>query len=399
MALTIKYNPVDYSSAHEDVLFVLLEDTKPFDSTTYPDYKYVCDIYIYGILQARLKAFPRPDDKLGIFNIGNIVRNYLYTIFQPLPNQIISQRLGENAFYVNVICRFGEEYGFTTYTNLIVDSQRSYFNHYNGRQFGTNTILTSVLDKTMTNRPYATPVDINSKFCFIPFLASDDTTFQVQVKCYNSNGLVRSVNYNVSPTTGSFNELQQINLAPQNINAVSPGTIDGLVEYYTVTFNTTNIIDDTTLRFNLTCESKYDVWTIHFLNKYGGFESKDFSKVSRSTIDITKSNFGQSAYLVKNDGTVSRFDSSSNVYREQVATYASVWNEKMQLNSNFLTDSEYVWLSELIKSPLVYIEYNGYFFPINITNTNYENKKSINDHLTNLMLNIQFGENYNTQYR
>jgi hypothetical protein len=159
MAMTVKYNPQEkYLSAHEDIVFVLLEDTKPFDSTTYPDYKYICDVYIKDRFNneqfvARIKSYPRPGDKLGIFNIGNIIRNYINVQFLPNPSGIHYQKFSADSFYVQVICRFGEEYNFVTYTNIIVDSQRSYFNHYNGRQFGTLTILQNVLDKAMTSRP------------------------------------------------------------------------------------------------------------------------------------------------------------------------------------------------------------------------------------------------------
>jgi hypothetical protein len=39
------------------------------------------------------------------------------------------------------------------------------------------------------------------------------------------------------------------------------------------------------------------------------------------------------------------------------------------------------------------------FVPVIITNNNYEHKKVINDDLTNLTLNIEFGDRFNTQYR
>ena len=397
MALSLLYTPGTYLSAHGDIIFTILEDTKPFSSSTYPDYKYICDVYIYGFLQARLKSFPRPDDKIGFFNIGNIVRNYLYTNFSPGAG-LRAQQVGENYFYANVVCQFGEEYGGVTYSSIIVDSQRTYFNHYNTRLAGQLTILSNYLDKVMTTRPYATQVSRAANFCFVPFLATDDTTIDLIIKSYSGGTLVGTTTQSFTPTATSTNEQQLFNVAPAAINAAAPGFISSYITYYTVEFNTTNITGDSALRFNLVCEPKYDTYTIHFLNKFGGFDSKDFNKVSRRKIAVEKSDFGSSAFLINSSGQP-EYHNSTNVYRETRKTYAGSWKESMSLNSDLLPDAEYRLLEELILSPLAYIEMDGYFYPMVITDTSYEPKKVVNDDLTNLTINIEFGDRFNTQYR
>lgn len=398
MALSLLYNPVDYSSAHGDLIFTLLEDTKPFNSSLYPDYKYVCDVYIGGLLQASLKSFPRPDDKIGVFNIGNIVRNYIFPYFAPAAATLRAQKVGEDFFYTNAICRLGEEYGSATYSNIIIDVQRTYYNHYNGRLIGQNTILGNYLDKVMSTRPYATPVYRGAKFWFIPFLPTDDTTINLIIKAYNGATLVASSTQPFTPTALSANEMQLFNVSPSAINAAVPGMINSFIEYYTVEFNTTNITGDSIYRFNLTCEAKYEVFTVHFMNKFGGFESKDFSKVSRRKINIEKSAFGSNAYAINSLGQPEYFNAQK-VYRETNKVYAGAWKESMVLNTDLLKDDEYEWLEDLILSPICYIEIQGYFYPMTITDNNYEPKKVINDDLTNLTINIEFGDRLNTQYR
>lgn len=398
MALDLLYNPGEYFSAHGDLIFTLLEDTKPFSSTLYPDYRYVCDVYIGAVLQARLKAHPRPDDKIGVFNIGNVIRNYFLAFFAPVAASLRAQKVGENYFYVNVICRFGEEYGNVTYSNIIVDSQRSYFNHYNGRLIGQTTNLPNYLDKVMSVRPYATPVYRDANFCFIPFLATDDTTVNLVIKSYNSGGLIATTTQPFTPTALSSNEQQLFNVAPAAINAAAPGFISSFVTYYTVEFNTTNIVNDSIYRFNLVCEPKYEVFTIHFLNRFGGVESRDFTKVSRRRIEIEKKDYGSSAYVITSLGQPEYFNEKK-VYRETKSVYAGAWKEKMVLNTDILTDAEYEWLEDLVLSPLAFIEIEDYFFPITMTDNNYEPKKTVNDDLTNLTINIEYGDRFNTQYR
>jgi hypothetical protein len=90
---------------------------------------------------------------------------------------------------------------------------------------------------------------------------------------------------------------------------------------------------------------------------------------------------------------------SGNVYNETEYVYATQYSEKMQLNSDLLTDADYIWLYDLMVSPQVYIFINGYFIPCVITDNNYEVKKRINDDLTNLTINIEFGKNLNAQFR
>ena len=93
------------------------------------------------------------------------------------------------------------------------------------------------------------------------------------------------------------------------------------------------------------------------------------------------------------------YRNSNNVYNESRSVYSSQFKEKMSLNTDLLTDTEYLWLEQLVLSPMVYLEENGYFFPVVITENNYEPKKVINDDLTNLNISIEFGEQNNTQYR
>lgn len=400
MAMSLTYTPDDYSSAHGDLLFTVLDSVKANDPATYPDYKYVADIYVFGILQVRLKAIPNPTTKVGVFDISNIVRNYLsgLNLFAD-PSSLRAQKLANTEFYINAQVKIGEEYGFVTYTNLITDSVRSYFNHYNGRLIGQTTKLTDYLDKVMSVRPYATPVYRSSAFCFIPFLPTDDTTINLVIKSYSGGTLLGTITQPFTPTALSSNEQQLFNVSPVAINLASPGFISNYITHYTVEFNTTNITGDSIYRFNLVCEAKYEVNTIHFLNRFGGFESKNFTKVSRKNIDIEKQEFGKLPYLITGDGIPHYYNSDWKVYNETRSVYASQFKEKWTLNTDLLTDGEYTWLADLVLSPMVFMEMSGYFIPIIVTGSNYDFKKVINDDLTNLTINIEFGDNFNTQYR
>jgi hypothetical protein len=398
MGITIQHNPGTYFSAHGDVLFVVCDIVKASDPVTYPDYRYICDVYIGAILIARLKSYPRPDNKMGVFNVGNIVRGYLSSVFNPSAGQLRAQQMGLGEFFIGATMKFGDEYNFVLNTNLTVDSERTYYNHYNGRLLGILTNLSSLVDKPITARPLTTPISQNANFCFIPYLPTDTDNVTLEIKSYTKAGLLLGT-YSTNIAPASANTLQLYNVSRNVINTASPGLIDPVVAgYYTVQFLNPNITGEPIYRFDLICEAKHEIFTVHFLNRYGGFESRDFTKVSRKVIDIEKSEFGKLGYVMDSSGVVT-YKNANNVYNETRSVYASQFKEKMTLNTDILTDSEYQWLGDLILSPMSFIEIGGYFIPMSIVSNNYEFKKVINDQLTNLTIEIEFGEQFNAQYR
>lgn len=386
--ITIQATPPTYSSVQGDLIYTVAEVVHTADPVTYPNYKFIGDVYINSTLVARIKKVPDPSTKIGIFNIGQIVRNYIATTFNPTANSLIAQSLSAGQFNLSVTMKFGEEYAFTSYYSLITDSARVFYNNYNGR--GQFINISTKANIFASNRPSATPL-INSSFNFVPFFAATTGPYTLSVSTYNySNALIATNTYSFSP--GAINDLMIFNFSTSGINAQFAGMITASVKFYLVT------IGGSAYRFNPTCESINPIFTVHFLNSYGGFESKDFTKVSRKTIAIEKKDFGKLPYTVDSSGVVS-YKNSNNVFNETRSVYATQYKEKLVLNSDNLTDAEYIWLQELVLSPMVYIEESGSFFPCVVVATDYEPKKYINDDLTNLTINVEFGNQLNSQYR
>jgi hypothetical protein len=387
MAITLQASPAAYSSVHDDLIYTVAEVAKTADPVTYPNYKFVADVYVGGVMKARIKKAPHPDTRIGIFNIGQIVRNYISTSFNPTAAAIRAQELGVGEFKIDIVVKFGEEYAYTTYTNLTVDVTRTYFNNYNGRLIGLASSLSVFEDKVTSNRTLTGQSLLTSGFNFVPFFPTSTGPYDFIVTP-TGGGIV----YTGSFTPTDQFDLQILNISPVAINAQQAGTITAATTSYTV------LIGTQLFTVELICEALYQTFTIHFLNKYGGFESKIFSKVSRKTLDITRKDYGRLFYNVDSSGVVS-YKNANGVYNESRSTYASQYKEKLTLNSDLLTDGEYRWLSDLILSPLVYIEDGAYFYPVVITDNNYEPKKNINDELSNLTINVEYGQMLNAQYR
>lgn len=390
MSYTIQSTPPALSSVHGDLIYTVAYPEHTADAVTYPNFKYVADIYVGGTMVTRLRKVPHPDTSIGVFNVGQVVRNYIAATFNP-GTGAIAQTLGAGEFFISVQLKFGEEYGYDTYTNLVVDSSRTFFNNYNSRLAGSATSLNGYTDKVISSRPLVNPLRCDSVFNFIPYLPSNTTLFSATVRMYNyADFNYQTYAQNVTPSVAY--ELQLLNFSPAVINALYPGAVTDYTKYFTVE------LGGVVYRFNLNCDCIHDTYTLHFLNKFGGFESKDFTKVSRRTIQIEKKEYGRLPYSIDSSGVVSYYNSNK-VYNESRSVFSSMYKEKMLLNSDLLTDAEYSWLEQLVLSPMVFLEMDSYFFPVVITETNYEPKKLVNDGFTNLTINIEFGEQQNTQFR
>lgn len=387
MALTITATPADYSSLQGDLIYTVSDADKVADPVSFADFKFIGDVYVGATLVARLKKVPNPVTGIGIFNVGPVVRNYLTTTFDPLINSLVAQEMGDAALNLTVTLKFGEEYNATAFLNVTVDSARIFFNNYNGRLVGITSSMLRVLDRVASNRPFIGKTFLTSVYNLIPYFSTTTATVDLIVTTFGG-GIVYSTTF--TPTAAGA--MQVLNVAPVALNALQPGTITPSTFMYTVQ------IGDLTYTYHIICEPMYQPFMLHFLNQYGGFDSRIFSKVSRKTYDITRADFGKLPYTVDGAGAVT-YKSNNNVYNENRSTYSVQYNEKLQLNSDLLNDGEYAWLGDLILSPMIYIEDGGYFFPCVITDTSYEPKLVVNDDLTNLTINIEYGTQLNAQFR
>lgn len=119
----------------------------------------------------------------------------------------------------------------------------------------------------------------------------------ISIKSYTANGTLQGT---ATGSEGGFiDTLFILNLSVDAINAYDSPIINDDTAYFTVQMNSGLLYT-----FDLVCEAKHEVYAIHFLNRFGGFESRDFTKVSRKAIDIEKSEFGKLPYSVNASGEV-----------------------------------------------------------------------------------------------
>lgn len=379
MALVINTEPGNTVSVNNDMLFVLYESTKAIDPVTYVDYTYVCDVYTSSgaTFVGRLKARPDPTYNRGIFNVSRLL--------QSVAPAYGLNASGDKVDYeprVDYLLKFGEEYGGVLYTNLLVDSSNRYaFKSYKAIPYSSSVVIANGLATNMPSTVYAYR---NYLYQFIPFFSNVSGVVDLDIDCYDAAGS-NVLTSTITNSDFAANKIRQFNGLP---SAVSSSTL--AIEYALLNgpFN---------LRVNYMCDAKYPVFTLAWLNPYGGYESQQFGMVSKKSIEIARKSYEQLPYRLNASGEIS-YD-ANNVFYGGKKGFANTIKTEIQLKSHLLTDGEYTWLADMFSSPDVYLydTVNSKFTPVSIRESNYEYRTYMNSRLKPLEFTVELGETYNSQ--
>lgn len=369
MALTILSNPGNTVSVSSEMLFVINEATKANDEVTYPNYKYVLDIYVSAVLVARMKAQPDPVNRFGIFDVSKILQNYA-----PDYGLDVSTNKVDYDVRLAYTCKLGEEYSDTLYTNLVTDSERYTFRTYKPRPFTSSAVISNGL---ASNMPATVNVYTPSIYKLIPHFSNVTGVTDLTVTYKDKNGSTLST---ATFANSDFvaNKVRQYNVVNSNSQTA--------YALLTGPFN---------LRINYEC-SKYESFTLVWLNPYGAYDSQDFWLVSRKSIQVEKKSFGQLPYKISAEGEVSYSQNSGTFYGSK-KDFNSTVKTQLSLTSHLLNEDEYTWLGEMFVSPEIYIYLTGIgFIPVSIKGT-YEYRNYLNSRMKPLDFQVEFSDDYNAQ--
>lgn len=391
MAITINSTPENYPSAHDDLYFVVTSD-----NISQVGFKFVFDVLIDSVIVARIKLFPDPTTTKGIFNAGGIIRDYIAGYFKPNTTQTAFSYTG-NDLYVSYSIRFGEEYDGTTYTNLASGSYKA-FNFVNPpfRDFSTsyyqpkiNTWLTprdiSVAEVQMGEKLYAGWMNT----------AGTTTNLTLTVQKYLNGG----------STDGTASTGSSVICSAFVLFDLSPGAINTYLGQSFITASTyqygikVNYGGNQSAEFKikLTCNPRWTPVTLHFLNKLGGYDSFVFRLVNRQESSVEKKSYSQLGWQY-NSGAMSRYDSYKRINAGN-NTFTANETVSFKLMSDYINQTDYLWMKDLITSPEVYYEQGGYYYPVGVKTNSWSDKNRIADKMFNFELSIEFAEKINSQYK
>ena len=385
MAITIKSAPQasGFVSANEDVWHVVDSTNKNVIG-----FKYIFDIYKGANLLTRITNSPYGNDGYGVINVGNIVRSAVavdtigdLNLTTPYNNSINELNGASDYWWGQYVVNYGEVCGVTNLGEPIIladlaSGTHRVYNTYNRHEIhGAGAALSSGT-VFLTNRP-------------------DESYF------YEDEPVIFSVN-NKRFTIGSNYAIIVSDANAGGISATKQA-IDGMV-YFSVNkclvdfevkvgLDAFNIF--ATKKLIKRC-SKYKPYTLIFLNAYGAWDSFTFVNGNILT-ENEKKRFEQMEWRLNGFNMVNK---NGKVRYEGMRTYGVDFKTKMKLTTDLLSTEEYKWLFELIVSPLVYLwdKDSSLLHPVQITDTSYEMKNSLQNKAETLDVNIDVYKQ-NTQYR
>lgn len=385
MAITINTNPTAGSSVHDNMWHVVSSD-----NSGQTDFKFVFDIWVNGVQKIRVKQFPEPTTGKGYFDAGPTVRNSMtYQWFEPTnASAYVDEPDMNGEAGIVYALRVGEDFSGITTLNMASGETSGY--NWAPPMFKRRAIsLADKVNKWFTNRPLTGTTKLAENL-FIPFYTDAATlTLHCQKFDASNNQIGSTLNGSAVPIEFRF---VQMNIGTTALSATLSTTFDDSVKYYDVWFNSLE-----KFRVYLVCNPKYTPIPIHFVNRWGMYDTHSFDLANKLSMDVERKGFGQRDYKFNSNAV--DYYSTANRYYEGKINYSNkaMWSYK--LNSDALNDSEYEWMADLFTSPQILMEIDSYFYPVTIKKTNYDYNKFVIDRLKAFEVEFEFNSSRYTQLR
>lgn len=432
MAITILQQPTDYTPGGNFIVFIVGST-----NVAQPNFKYVANVSINGNMIAKLKAFPNPsNDDRAVFNVQELVRNFFDVIPRIGDGSIVpADTFACDSQIASLQVEFVEEYtgapANSEESNLItlwngafdVMEFAQWENVYASKYRIETNPSSSFLTLPLTNRPesvraISTPTykqsgniyfncksetTSNYDWTFYTYYTADQSPYrQFAIKTPNW------APHNSTPP--ELNDAQMIGapFMPFDVYNISASiTSDGNAGsdsfpenggYYSVSATESDEGGfksiDYFVYLNEDC-SRFEPTEIHFENQLGAVDSYVFTKTNREVQTIERVQASKPYLNFNETGMFTQYGTPTNYSRFNAQVD---FTRQYTASSDWLTDAEFEWLQELVRSPRVWLRkafetdegVREYLVPILITDTNYNVYKRDIDQLKTLSVTYRF---------
>lgn len=395
MALTIYHQPQLVSPVYNDLAFIVSTDYTPLDA-----FKFVVKVYHGGSLIKTLKYDRWPHGPY----IQADVHRMLETRFAPVPQNLV---LATGAAKFNLVhttfadykVEFSEEddnvalsgttvtasgYTFNAAFKYLdwIDFDYTDFNMHPGTQ-----------SRFLTNSPKAIKIR-EDEVAELGFISLDKKANNALITTYDAAGaVINTTQIDNTLYGGSSDGISQalgLLCGPYHLGS-SIITTD--VAKYTVEMRdtTTTISEIFTFVMDRDCYRNAS-FRLHFLNRWGRFDSFTFTGGHKHNLRFNKSNYQK--FTGYTDLNTLQWTNPG--YARGTINFDTQETEQYTLNSGWLTEDESDWLQELVGSPEVYWQAEAgnpnKLIAVNITDDSYEVKNYAGKKLFSLSLTIQLAQ-------
>lgn len=381
MAINIISNPNSVVSAFNQMAFNVSST-----QAGQPNFNFLADVYVSGINNAvsRIAIPKQPSINTCLVDVSPILKNYVkndlfnvntnYAYCEPNLNSRVK-------YYV----QFGELYDVSGVPTIYPDLRRF-------PTSGSNTAVNSIFGFEQFNTNVWNGYDV-SGFGFLTEIPERITIQQGQelrLSFYDPSNLIRYLYVDgVYEDAISANKVSGEFLYNVNVkNLLGQAAPYQTIGTHTITLANSFVAAVKTITIEIVAAcSKFDTIRLHWLNNLGGWDSYNFTKQSIKSMDIDRKQYKkmQSINYSKSD--------------RLKTNYNTTITDKLQINSDWISDEMADWFQGLLTSPIVYLERGtDNFIAVNITNSNYLIQQYLNGRkLHNLQLDIEYSYNRYTQ--
>lgn len=423
MALQFTQTPQQYTPGYNEQVFASSGVTAGKN-----DYKFIFNVYdSTGTtkLVPTIKIPPRPTDSWAVFDAGRIIENYLASDIAIVQGTDDGVRQNSNSYYQYKV-KLGEEYdlsttGVTSYPDLVTSSGTIYawnaaypfqeFRDYNkvdiigsDTPFIPSKYLTSARDLVAADGAKYINMDENEWLYGINAFASGFLSYIITTTDVSAAVEQFRVTNPYSAIVGFF---MRAPVGTRNLNRVLAAEKSVISGAFPIIKSTTKsyTIQPVTTADVPSCESmsyrirenyftnycsKYENIRVHWLNRWGGFDSYTFNKVSRTNEEIERKQYKKLYGATTGQWTYNNYDRG-------ITNFNTSIKDTMVLNSDWVTEAESAFLEQLVASPEIYWDNDDELWAINITDTSYEKRKTVNDKIFNLTINVEVSQKRFTQ--
>jgi|GEM_PF-6691200 len=403
MAITIQDQP---STTYIRPAFAPIEYLISSTNTAQTGFKIVCKIYLNpaaaNTLISTQSISVRPSSTQAILSIQDIVKSFVSSNYTLLDGDTVDVTTTALSYFRVVFQEYynGALQG-STYTSSTIPAYNSSptYLQFASNKFQDYQIATSALEKNLLSGfsnhiPVINAFSANDKWLKV----KTDQKIQLQWLQRNASGnfqvWLRTLNSSFTALTTSVLDLTTTS---QNYFALDVGRQELPDHTWSVTPNFTGakyyaigIYDESTLELASNaylyeideCDTDYTNYELHWLNRWGGFDSFVFDGKSKQDVAISKTLAKYSVDRVS--GTSLSYTTSA----QRTRPFDTSLSEAYSINSRLLSDFEVVGLEDLATSPEVYWNSPSGFVSVNVSAQTYERKKSEDGKVFSLSLNM-----------
>jgi len=400
MAITIQQQPQLFSTAGNPIVW-----TFESDETAQPNFSFIVELYIQGTLYSTHQVFPQ-FGVLSRFNASEAIKSILSSPLVLNGNLLTPYLTAFTSAWIVV----SEKYG--TPPVIAASATAATMKPFNGALRHPEFINWNYLDYNISRLNLITPNNFLTSwprarkyFCglteniFLGFLTDRKNSIEVEYILYDATNTMITF-YTYAPGPSYFDDISVLDASPSTI--ISNTTITS-IDFSTAAYYTVRVYDvgiginpGTSETFSIYIDNechRYPTRRLHWLNKFGVWDSFTFTLVSTESTKVTGSTYERES------GIWNATNYIYPLYQGEMTTYSKRAEDTMILNSDWIYEDVQQWLvRECYESPNVYLEAaTGALEPVNITNQGYDLKQSRKDGLIMETIEIKKTYSYNSQ--